>query len=185
MKKIRKQKNESGFSYIDVMIAIVVLMVGVLAMTSALTANLLRTYTMGEQIAAKQIAVSTLESIFSARDIARPGVLSSWNTIRNVLINPPAGEDNGIFLTGWRQVRETGGADGAAGTADDACASGAICAGNTGNPEVNGFERKIEITDVDAGFATIKERKIVVTVRYKVKQIYFQESLTSVIADFH
>ena len=31
------KKNEQGFSYIDVMIAIVILMVGVLAMLSALT----------------------------------------------------------------------------------------------------------------------------------------------------
>jgi Tfp pilus assembly protein PilV len=187
MKNKMKQNNEKGFSYVDVMIAIVLLMVGVLAMTSALTANLVRTYRLDEQITAKQIAASTLESVFSARDIARTGVLNSWDTVRNVqttTLQPD--EANGIFLTGWKPVRRTSGADGVSGTADDACAAGSICAGNANNPEIPNFERQIEITDINGiGFTTVKERKIVITVRYRVKQIYFQEQITSIIADFH
>ncbi len=187
MKNKMKQNNEQGFSYVDVMVAIVILMVGVLAMTSALTANLVRTYSLDEQITAKQIASSTLESVFSARDIARPGVLNSWDTVRNVqltLLQPD--EANGIFLNGWTPVRRTSGADGVSGTADDACVAGGICVGNANNPEIPNFERKIEITDITGiGFATVKERKIVISIRYRVKQIYFQETITSIIADFH
>jgi Tfp pilus assembly protein PilV len=187
MKNKMKQNNEKGFSYVDVMVAIVILMVGVLAMTSALTANLVRTYSLDEQITAKQIASSTLESVFSARDIARPGVLNSWDTVRNVqltLLQP--GEANGIFLNGWTPVRRTSGADGVSGTADDACVAGGICVGNANNPEIPNFERRIEITDINGiGFATVKERKIVISIRYRVKQIYFQETITSIIADFH
>jgi type II secretory pathway pseudopilin PulG len=187
MKNKMKQNNEKGFSYIDVMVAIVILMVGVLAMTSALTANLVRTYSLNEQITAKQIASSTLESVFSARDIARPGVLNSWDTVRNVQTNTlPPDEANGIFLTDWTPVRTNGGADGVFGTADDACAAGSTCAGNTGNPEIPNFERQIEITDINGiGFTTVKERRIVITIRYRVKQIVFQETITSIIADFH
>jgi Tfp pilus assembly protein PilV len=187
MKNKMKQNNEKGFSYVDVMVAIVILMVGVLAMTSALTANLVRTYSLDEQITAKQIASSTLESVFSARDIARTGVLNSWDTVRNVQTNPlQPDEANGIFLTGWTPVRRTSGIDGVSGTADDACAAGAICAGNTNNPEIPNFERRIDITDINGiGFTTVKERRIVITVRYRVKQIFFQETITSIIADFH
>ena len=39
---MRINKDQSGFSYIDVMIAIVIMMVGILAMVGALSANLVR-----------------------------------------------------------------------------------------------------------------------------------------------
>ena len=43
--------NEKGFSYIEVMIALVILMVGLLGMLSALTANLLRSYEAEKRVA--------------------------------------------------------------------------------------------------------------------------------------
>ena len=80
--------NEDGFSYIDVMIAIVIMLVGILALTSALTANLIRSYETDKRIIAKQIALSTIESIISARDIQRPGTIEGWDSVGNIGSNP-------------------------------------------------------------------------------------------------
>src|SRR4051812_17132179 len=62
--RMLQKTNESGFSYIDVMIALVILMVGILASAAALTANLVRSFETEKQVVAKQIALSTIESIF-------------------------------------------------------------------------------------------------------------------------
>jgi Tfp pilus assembly protein PilV len=44
---MRQKNNEKGFSYIDVMIALVILMVGILASVAALTANIVRSIEPG------------------------------------------------------------------------------------------------------------------------------------------
>ncbi|HVE55619.1 MAG TPA: hypothetical protein VNB22_02250, partial [Pyrinomonadaceae bacterium] len=148
-----QKSNERGFSYIDVMIALVILMVGILASAAALTANLVRSYETEKQVIAKQIALSTIESIFSARDIARTGAVSGWSSIGNVGSNPDQnGSPQGIFLTNFRPIREDLGWDGVAGTVDDACPAGSVCQ-VSGRPDntsqiVTGFERKIVITDL-------------------------------------
>src|SRR5690349_13567952 len=112
------QKNEGGFSYIDVMIALVILMIGILASTAALTANLVRSFETEKQAVAKQVALSTIESIFSARDIAKPGAIAGWNSIGNVGSNPDqSGSPQGVFLDDFRPIRAGMGWDGVAGTA--------------------------------------------------------------------
>jgi hypothetical protein len=123
-----KAKNkQSGFSYIDVMIAIVIMMVGILAMVGALSANLIRGMESERRTMAKQLALSTIESIISAKEIERQGVVDGWDSLRNVLLSPPPGEINGIFLTGFNPVRTDVGWDGVAGTVDDACSGSGPC----------------------------------------------------------
>jgi Tfp pilus assembly protein PilV len=184
-RKVIKKNSESGFSYIDVMIAIVICMTGVLAMTGALTANLIRSHNMGNQAAAKQLATSALESIFSARDIARAGGLEGWDSVGNVGSNVVDGTPRGIFMTDWRPVRTNGGADGVIGTADDACSGTGDCAGNANNPVQLKFERKITITDINnSAFTRIRKRRIDVEVRYKLQNTYYQETLSSIVADY-
>ena len=124
------RKNEQGFSYIDVMIAIVILMVGVLAMLSALTANLIRSYESEKRIVAKQLALSSLESIMSGKEISRTDVIPSFDALRNVG-SPTVNGVDGIFLTGFNPIRDDEGIDGIAGTADDACAQGGPCTDGT------------------------------------------------------
>ena len=72
---MRINKDQSGFSYIDVMIAIVIMMVGILAMVGALSANLVRSMESERRVMAKQLALSTIESIISAKEIEREGVV--------------------------------------------------------------------------------------------------------------
>ncbi|HQU84698.1 MAG TPA: hypothetical protein PKY59_16285 [Pyrinomonadaceae bacterium] len=186
-------KKEQGFSYIDVMLAIVIMMVGILALVSALTANMIRTYESERRIIAKQMALSTVESIISAKDISRVGVIEGWDSLKNFQTGLPNGQVNGIFLTGFRPVREDNGWDGVAGTVDDACDSGSPCAvsGRTTNvsPEIKNFQRKIEISDIEdperpAPTYSIYRRKIVVTIRFNVNQAVREEVVSTIITKY-
>ena len=185
--------DEKGFSYIDVMIALLILMIGILGATQALTANLLRSYESEKLIISKQLALSTIESVFSARDIARPGSIEGWDSVGNVGTNLVNGVPKGVFLTGFRPIREDIGADGVAGTADDACDAGTDCQ-VTGSPAntsevMNGFERQIVITDLQDSERpspphAIARRRVDVTVRYYVNQLLRQQTVSTIIANY-
>lgn len=188
-----RKPNEKGFSYIDVMIAIVIMMVGVLALVGALTANLVRSFEAERRIVAKQMAMSTIESITSAKEINRPGVLDGWDSIRNQISSPPAGTINGVFLNGWCPIREEMGYDGVAGTADDACDGTGPCtvSGRPSNtsPVIAGYQRQIVITDVpDAERPTppnaITRRRVEVTVRFFVNQAVRTETASTIVANY-
>lgn len=189
----RKNSNEKGFSYIEVMIALVILMVGVLQMASALSANLLRSYETEKRIIAKQIGLSTIESIISARDIAREGALEGWDSIGNVGSNPVDGEYRGVFLNGWCPIREDLGWDGVAGTADDACPAGSICdvSGHPPNSSevVQGYEREILITDIaDSERPSppnpISRRRIEVKIRYFYNTLAREEVVSTIVTNY-
>ncbi len=179
--------NEAGFSYIDLMIAMVIMMVGILALTGALTVNLMRSYETDSQLLSKQHALSTIESIFSTREIhASDGGIDGWNSIGNVGNNIGTdGQPKGIFLTGFNPIRAEEGWDGVSGTADDACATGTSCT-SVGHPanssaELKGFLRKIEITDV-AGQPG--KRRVEVTIRYSVNRTYREEKMSTLVTQF-
>ncbi|MCD9188028.1 MAG: hypothetical protein LUM44_16525 [Pyrinomonadaceae bacterium] len=190
--KYRNEK-ESGFSYIDVMCAIVILMVGILALVSALTANMIRTYESERRIIAKQMALSTIESIISAKEISRVGVIEGWDSLKNVQTNVPNGQINGIFLTGFNPVREDLGWDGVAGTIDDACPSGSPCTvtGRTTNTsdEIKNMQRKIEIKDLEdperpTPTYSIYRREVIVTIRFNVNQAVREETVSTIITKY-
>ncbi|MEP6944990.1 MAG: hypothetical protein ABJA02_03675 [Acidobacteriota bacterium] len=186
-------KTESGFSYIDVMIAIVIMMVGVLAMAGALSANLVRSMESEKRTMAKQLSLSTIESIISAKEIERPGVVDGWNSLRNVMTSVPAGDINGIFVTGFNPVRPDVGWDGVAGTVDDACAATGPCivsgrTTNTSTPML-GFQRQIVISDVPdperpSPPNAITRRRIDVTIRYFVNQATRTETASTLITNY-
>jgi len=192
-KKFRQCEN--GFSYIDVMIAVVILMIGVIALAATLTANLVRSFETEKQIAAKQVAVSTIESIISARDINRTNfnlnqASSGWATVANV--DPTDEESRGIFLNGWTPIREDFGLDGVAGTADDACPANSFCDvegyQNT-SPEIPGFERLIVITDVnDPERPTppnpIARKRIDISIRYRINQALRRQDVSTLISNY-
>jgi type II secretory pathway pseudopilin PulG len=189
----QKISNENGFSYIEVMIALVILLVGVLQMASALSANLLRSYESEKRIIAKQTGLSTIESIISARDIAREGAIEGWDSIGNVGTNPVNGEFRGVFLNGWCPIRAELGWDGVAGTADDACPEDSICdvSGNPPNTSevIKGYERKIEIRDIpDDERPTppnpITRRRIDVKVRFYSNTLAREEVVSTIITNY-
>lgn len=186
-----KNKNcEQGFSYIDVMIALTIMIIGILAMTGAVMANLVRSYDTDKQVIAKQLALSTVESIFAAKELKKSDGVTSvtgWDTIGNVGSNLVNGVPQGIFMTGWRPIREEEGSDGIFGTADDACDAPAACVVGSNPPNVSrviqGFDRQIVITDISEGVnEPIKKRKVAVTVRYLVHQGTRQETMTTLVS---
>ncbi|HMJ07777.1 MAG TPA: hypothetical protein VK468_02150 [Pyrinomonadaceae bacterium] len=175
-------RSEAGFSYIDVMIAIVILMVGILALMSGLAGAVLRSKGQEQQLAAKQIAASTMESIMSVKetDTATMG----WMAVGNVGSNlDPLNNPHGIFVTGLQNVRADAGPDEVMGTADD---SGAV---------LNGFQRQIVITDIcdperpsancpTPGDLPIMMRTVDITVTYFLGQQVNQERISTVLTDY-
>lgn len=190
---MKRKKDQSGFSYIDVMAALVILFIGLLASTAALTANLLRSYESEKQALAKQMGLSTIESIFAARDIARDGAVESWETIGNVGTNPTNGVPQGIFVSDWHPIRDDVGLDGVAGTADDACPEDQACQ-VVGQPANNsayaiGYRRRITITDLEDPERpvppySISRRRIDVAVRYQINQLEREQVITTIITNY-
>ncbi len=186
-------KSEGGFSYIEVMIALVILLVGCLQMTSALTANLMRSYETERRIISKQLALSTIESIISARDISRAGAVEGWDSVGNVGNNPVDGTPRGIFLNGWCPIREDLGWDGVAGTADDACPGTTSC-NVTGRPPntspiVTGYQRQIAITDIPdperpSPPYPIARRRIEVSIQYYFNSISRTETVSTIVTNY-
>ncbi len=179
-----KLKSEAGFSYIDVIIAIVILTVGILALLAALSGSMLQAKGHEQQLLAKQIATSTMESIMAAKET--DPIRLGWNSIGNVGSNPdPAtGVNQGIFVTGLQPVRVDAGSDEVIGTADD---TGEI---------VPQLQRRVVITDVcdpdrpspaicsPAGTAPVRIRSVQVTITYHVGGLQRQEILTTVLTDY-
>ena len=178
-----KNKSERGFSYIEVMIAVVLLSVGILALVSAITGAIFQSKGQEIQLDAKQIATSTMESIMAAKET--DAVRLGWKSVGNVGSNPINSFPQGIFVTGFQPVRTDAGPDEVIGTADD---TGAI---------MGGFQRQIVITDQcdpdrpspaplcnPAGNYEVKIRSVVITVTYFVGTVQRQEQLTTVLTDY-
>jgi type II secretory pathway pseudopilin PulG len=177
-----KKVNQKGFTYIEVLCAMVILMIGILAQLSALSLNMLRQKEADQQNMARQIAGSTLESIFAARDLGKSNGISSWEKINNNNVN-----SNGIFVAGWNPVRQNAGKDGIQGTIDDACPANTTCqsAGYTNTSAIiPGYQRQIVITDIEeTGSSTAKKRRLEIKMRYFVGQLQREQSMATVIAD--
>ncbi|MBK8467088.1 MAG: hypothetical protein IPL32_14805 [Chloracidobacterium sp.] len=177
-----KSRSQEGFSYIDVMIAIVILMVGILALLSGISGSVLQTRGQEQQLLAKQYATSAMESIMSVKetDPTRLG----WDAVGNVGSNPnPSGTPQGIFLTGFQPVETEAGPDEVIGTADD---NGTV---------VQGLQRQIVITDIcdpdrpspvctPPGTLATRIRSVVVTVTYNVGALQRQETVRTVLTKY-
>lgn len=177
---MNNESSEAGFLYMDVMIAVTILLVGVIAMLTAITSGIVMTTTSQQQLAAKQYVQSTIEAIFSARDLDEVG----FDAIGNV---GDATIPAGAFLTGQRSFYTTAGPDGVVGTADDAAGPDGAVGTSDDSPPVDGFLREIRISNVpDANNpgGTITLRQIDVTVSYRLGNGQFSESMTTFAANY-
>lgn len=179
---LMKKTDQEGFTYIEVMCAMVIVLIGILGQLSALSINMLRQNEAEKQNAARQIASSTLESIFAARDLGKSAEISNWEMINTNDIN-----NKGLFIAGWNPVRQDAGEDGIQGTTDDACPINTVCqSGGYSNKSavLPGFERRIIITDIqEEDSPLIKRRRLEIRVRYFVGQLQREQVLATVIAD--
>jgi Tfp pilus assembly protein PilV len=173
-----------GFSLIETVIAMVVLLIGILATMTAISYGVLSMQESEKRALAKESARSTMETIFSIRDLQafdpQIGETYNWNTlqIRN-------GTNGGIFLDGWNPIRENPGDDGIFGTADDACQSANPCVVNSytnNSAVVPGLERKIEIYDIVEN-NVVRKRRVTVRIRYYVGQMQREEVESTIVAN--
>jgi type IV pilus modification protein PilV len=117
----RKSSAASGFSLIEVMIAIVVMTIGLLAVMASFATAISATASAQEDLIARHKALDAMESIYTARN-SQQLPFSSLQNIAN----------GGVFKSGAQQLT-CAGPDGIVGTADDvACTApdtGTACPG--------------------------------------------------------
>jgi prepilin-type N-terminal cleavage/methylation domain-containing protein len=118
---VRKLRSQRGFTLIEVMIAIVIMSVGMLAVLASFATAISATASAQEDLIARHKALDAMESIYTARNSQQ----LPFTSINNVAAG-------GIFLPGALPLL-CAGADGIVGTADDApCTApdtGAACPG--------------------------------------------------------
>jgi len=193
MRKCLRGRHNAGFTLLEVMIAIVVLIIGVLSLAVMLAVSVMYLKTSQLDYIAQQKAAEAVESIFTARDMGQ----ATWATICN------AGSPvctSGIFVAGPTALCDPG-PDGIVGTADDF--NGTNCAvqadaillpsGSTINNVTNtrvpltdfNFQRTITITTVNVnGNPMNNVRQIQVTITYQAGQIKKTYTMTTNISNF-
>jgi prepilin-type N-terminal cleavage/methylation domain-containing protein len=173
---IHSRTRERGFTMMEVLISMVVLTIGLVSMLAMFSVALAATNSAQEDLIAKQIAQSTLESIFTARNTAQ----ITFQQIQNV-------SNGGIFLDGLQTIKDPG-PDGLDGTADDLVAN-PLCSGPStclqlAGPDgvlgtaddvylpINNFQRQILIQNVFLPNGAIDNtlRSITVNVVYTTTQ---------------
>jgi type II secretory pathway pseudopilin PulG len=179
---MKKVTNQSGFSYVDVMVAITILLVGVLGLVAAITRGIAMTTVSQEMLGAKQLAAATMESIFTAREL--DSIDLGWNSIGNV---GSSTVPNGIFPVDAQPIYPSAGLDRIFGTADDYKGPDGVAGNGDDGTATVGYTRKITVTDIpDATRPTapISLRKLEVTINYWTSGRQRAETFTSFIANY-
>ena len=175
------KKNQAGFSYVDILIAITIMLVGVLALAGAIAGSVMRSRQQQQQLLAKQYATSTLESVISARDLSAFAL--GWDSIGNVGSNTVNGVPRGVFLVGVQPMKLDPGPDQVVGTADDA------------GTAIANFRRQIVVTDICdpdrpsancpiPGIWPIMMRQVTVTIYYQAERLERLETVTTILAKY-
>jgi hypothetical protein len=170
MRGDRHRGEQRGFSFIDLVIAITILMIGILTFAGVLTMALVRTSSGESYLKAKAVASATLESVMAARYIQVGGQSYSFDNLQN------RGR-GGVFEDGAQPVHELAGADGLFGTADDS------------GPLVPGYRREILIEDVDNPYRPsppnpITERRLTITIYYVDRGFEQREVIKTSVANY-
>jgi type IV pilus modification protein PilV len=173
------RRGQRGFSLIEVMISMVILVIGSLGLLSVFGLAVKASQTSQQDMIARQLASETIEGIYTARNISQ----ISFNQIRNV-------SSGGLFLDGMHSAMCSG-PDGTIDTADDSpclTASGAVCPNggvkclNEPGPDgimgtsddivlsLNNYQRQVLITPLldSAGNPIQTLNQVTVTVQYTV-----------------
>ena len=170
-------RTQKGFSLIEVMVSMVILMVGLISLLGVFGIAMAATQTSQLNGTAKQLANESIESILTARETANV----TWTQIQNT-------GSGGIFVPGFVPIN-CAGVDGIVGTADDAACGPQIMeqpgptgifAGNCPLPgpdtclTLTNFQRQIQISPVfpptggPVPIATL--RAITITIQYQTPQ---------------
>jgi prepilin-type N-terminal cleavage/methylation domain-containing protein len=184
------RRGQAGFTLIETMIAVAILTIGILGL-GAMLADCLAYMSMSQyDYLAQQKAASTVESIFTARDMGQV----TWASICNVGSTVCTG---GIFINGPQPLCDPG-VDGIVGTADDfgggGCAvqqdaiillngAGTFTSGSATRVPLSNFQflRTVAITNVP-NVANL--RQILVTITYTAGRFKRTYTLTTNISNF-
>jgi prepilin-type N-terminal cleavage/methylation domain-containing protein len=178
MRTIKKPcGNQSGFTLVETLMAIVVLSGGLLALATAFAQGMIIMMSSHPHQVAKEKASEAIESVFTSRDTR----IISWARIRNV-------SEDGIFLNGPQPLYGPG-PDGLANTADDATQEqereilpgpdNLLGTADDVIVPLNGFTREVEISDIGTNL-----RQIRVIIRYQIGPLTRQYELVSYISSF-
>jgi type II secretory pathway pseudopilin PulG len=157
----KQTENIDGFTLIEVCIAMLLTLVGVLALAGMIAAGAKQLTGSQDQLIAGQRAAEAAESVFKARDTR----VLTWAQIRNVA--GASGADGGVFQDGPRDVRDTGN-DGLCNTVDDGALVNVVTPGTDGllgtaDDVVRplwGFKREIQIRDINPN---LRQLRVIVT----------------------
>jgi prepilin-type N-terminal cleavage/methylation domain-containing protein len=179
-----RARRESGVTLIEVMVAMIILTVSMMAVGMTMAQGILASFISQEQLIAKQKAREALESVFTSRSTTDLE-FSDLETLG----------DGGIFVSGWQPLREMG-ADGLALTSDDASEpietvylagpDGVLGSADDEEHELNNFERRITFSPVLLGSGEEDEdiRMLTIDVRFLVNGRWWTVSVTSYISRF-
>jgi|SRR5271157_1452934 len=180
MKKNRPRKQR-GFTLVEVMVAMAVLVFGVLSLVSIFTQGLRASYQTQIQYIAQQKAQEAMESIFTARDTR----LVTSAQINNV-------SQGGIFMDNAQPLCAPG-PDGLFGTADDDCTNPDSIVVAPGPDQIFGTADDVSInlnpwmtrTIVIAPVAnTANLKSVTVTINWKYEGQTSQYQVASFISNF-
>ncbi len=164
MSKTTTSRAVAGFTLIEAMVAMTVLLVGLLGLAQAFYLGMRHMSTSSANLTAREKAREAIESVHTARDTRT----ITWAQIRNV-------SDGGVFLDGAQPLYAAG-ADGLVNTADDAAAGLEVLRdpgpnGTLGDADdivtpLNGFTRQIQILELSPVNPDL--RQVLVTITYSV-----------------
>ncbi len=171
----RISKTQQGFSLVEVMISMVILVIGLVSLLGVFGIAMAATQTSQENNTAKQLANEAMEGILTARETANV----TWAQIQNT-------GPGGIFLPGLQPIYNPG-IDGIVDTADDAAAGiqtldlpgpNGVFAGNCPGPgpdtclPLTNFQRQIEIKTVNDALGNPIQnlREVKITIQYTTPQ---------------
>jgi Tfp pilus assembly protein PilV len=168
MRRPAQENLQQGFSLLEVMISILILMTGFVSLLGIFGLAMAVTQGAQQDLTAKQLASEAMENIFTARDTAQ----LNWSQIQNT-------SDGGIFMNAQPLYPiNKSGADGIIGTADDTAAGAATITqpgpdGIMGTADditlpLSNFQRSITISKVlDASKNVIPTlRQVNITIQY-------------------
>jgi type II secretory pathway pseudopilin PulG len=96
-REARTASSEAGFSLVEVLISVLVLVVALLSLAGVFTMSLARTTTASADVIAKEQASEAIEGIFAARDAGR----LTWTQLNNEA-------SGGIFKDGLQDLIDPG-----------------------------------------------------------------------------
>ena len=189
---VARSRRESGFSLLEVMFAMVVMMVGLVSLLAVMSIAMASTQTSEQLAISKRLANEAIESILTARETATV----SWAQIANG--DCSVGGTCGIFLSGALPI-DLPGVDGIIGTNDDAAAGPQIleapgdsgvfagtCPPDNCTPLTN-YTRTIAITPFLVGGVPVANlNSVTITITYTNPQLHVPQNyiLQSLISEY-